>query len=572
CSSMLKNLLKNMEIKMKKAVLLLTFNRLDCLKKVFSVVAQAKPPRLYIASDGPRIDKIGEKEKVQEVRDYLLSHINWDCEVKTRFLDINSGGCGIGVSSAITWFFEHEQDGIILEDDCLPSLSFFRFCEKMLDKYEAEKNIYSIVGYIPIDRVYSYYSYDFATVSHCWGWASWADRWKIFKLDISDIQNDVVKNISYNPEAQKYWTYILHRMQRKEINSWYFPWNFCIAEHKGLTIYPTKNLISNIGAIGEHYSGKDKRLGTPVFDVVVKKYRKKQSTCTMNKILWEHFFNLQNPFRAQKQVKTTDLSKSISNQIPTLTIITVCYNIKDEIERTCKSIVNQTWQDFEWIVVDGGSTDGTVDVLKKYANRINILISEPDKGVYNAMNKGIKLAHGTWLNFMNGGDCFAEKDVLEKVFKDKEYAKNILQGQEERYNRFNKLANIWRFSCIDKRFFLNHSMAHQSVFYRNTLFKKYGMYDESYKYCADTELNLRFVAAGENVELLNFIIAKFWLTGISNNKNVAEARRQEHVEFNNKYFTKEELLHYNTHNRADFAKVVNYRLFNFLPLLSIMED
>lgn len=112
-----------------------------------------------------------------------------------------------------------------------------------------------------------------------------------------------------------------------------------------------------------------------------------------------------------------------------LTIITVCFNIKDEIERTCQSIVNQTWQNFEWIVIDGGSTDGTVDILKKYSDRINILVSEPDKGIYNAMNKGIKLSHGEWLNFMNGGDRFTSNDVLKEVFSGKEYSADVLYGK-----------------------------------------------------------------------------------------------------------------------------------------------
>ena len=117
-----------------------------------------------------------------------------------------------------------------------------------------------------------------------------------------------------------------------------------------------------------------------------------------------------------------------------LTIITVCFNIKDEIERTCQSIVNQTWQNFEWIVIDGGSTDGTVDILKKYSDRINILVSEPDKGIYNAMNKGIKLSHGEWLNFMNGGDRFTSNDVLKEVFSGKEYSADVLYGKKYNYD------------------------------------------------------------------------------------------------------------------------------------------
>lgn len=98
-----------------------------------------------------------------------------------------------------------------------------------------------------------------------------------------------------------------------------------------------------------------------------------------------------------------------------LSVITICYNEKN-IRKTCESIVGQSWQDFEWIVVDGGSTDGTLDVLNEYRDRIDVLISEPDNGIYNAMNKGIARARGEWLNFMNGGDAFCDKTVLEQVF------------------------------------------------------------------------------------------------------------------------------------------------------------
>lgn len=94
-----------------------------------------------------------------------------------------------------------------------------------------------------------------------------------------------------------------------------------------------------------------------------------------------------------------------------LSIVTVCYNEKD-IGRTCESIVSQSCQDFEWIVVDGGSTDGSLEVIKHYKERIDILISEPDNGIYDAMNKGIRLAKGKWINFMNGGDTFADNCIV----------------------------------------------------------------------------------------------------------------------------------------------------------------
>ena len=203
---------------MKKAVLLLTFNRLNYLIHVFEAVRQAKPPRLYIASDGPRPSKEGEKEKVEEVRNYLLSHVDWDCEVKTRFLETNSGGCAKGVSGAINWFFENEEDGIILEDDILPNSSFFSYCEKMLEHYENDKDVYSVVGYLPVADAKGDKTYGFATVSHCWGWATWKDKWKIFQQDISDFDEKIIDNISTNPHIKKYWNYIFEK-QKNNLDS-----------------------------------------------------------------------------------------------------------------------------------------------------------------------------------------------------------------------------------------------------------------------------------------------------------------------------------------------------------------
>jgi hypothetical protein len=241
---------------MKTAVLLVTFNRLDYLKEVLTAVSKAKPPRLYIASDGPRPEKDGEKEKVQEVRDYLLSHIDWDCEVKTRFLEVNSGGCGKGVSGAVTWFFENEPEGIILEDDCVPDLTFFSFCEELLDKYRNDKRVWHIAGDAPIEADDIKESYYFAKIQHCWGWASWADRWKHFTYDISHYGEDVIKKFSDDKYVQKYWKKIQEHMNRKEIDTWDYQWTFNIVANDGLCINPTHCLVSNIGDFGVHYSSK----------------------------------------------------------------------------------------------------------------------------------------------------------------------------------------------------------------------------------------------------------------------------------------------------------------------------
>ena len=161
---------------MNKAVLLITFNRLDYIKEVFEQIKLAKPPRLYLFSDGARKNIEGENEKVQAVRNWVLSNINWNCDVKTKFLETNSGGCAYGIPTAVSWFFKNEQDGIILEDDCVPNQSFFRYCEELLDKYKDDKRIWHITGYGYYNDINAKETYYFAKIQHCWGWASWADR------------------------------------------------------------------------------------------------------------------------------------------------------------------------------------------------------------------------------------------------------------------------------------------------------------------------------------------------------------------------------------------------------------
>ena len=243
----------------------------------------------------------------------------------------------------------------------------------------------------------------------------------------------------------------------------------------------------------------------------------------------------------------------MKKKTPKLTIITICYNIKDEIERTCESIVNQTWQDFEWIVVDGGSTDGTGSILKKYADRIDILISEPDKGIYNAMNKGIKLAHGKWLSFMNGGDCFAERDVLEKVFADKEYDADVLYGYMRMFCS-NGSSYLQKYpDKVSKLYFYEDVIGHQGAFIRHKLFDKYGLYNEKYRIVSDWEKWIIFAHHKCKFQPLKMLVADFWLGGVGCIMNAKHLQEKKNVR--------------NEH----FVWQKKYKLFGFIPLLSIEE-
>lgn len=243
---------------MKKAVLLIIFNRLEETKAVFEQIRVAKPPRLYILSDGARTDihthnGLTEAEVVQQIRDYVLDNIDWNCEVKTRFLDRNLG-CGYGIYKGINWFFEHEEDGIILEDDCVPSQSFFQYAEKLLDKYKDNKRIWHISGSNFLENIKTPYDYYFSKIMHGWGWATWKDRWEKFDFDISFFDLKNLYKFSKNKNIQAYWENIYNLLKDNKIEAWDYQWLFKIVENNGICITPVKNLVTNIGINGVHFT------------------------------------------------------------------------------------------------------------------------------------------------------------------------------------------------------------------------------------------------------------------------------------------------------------------------------
>lgn len=164
-----------------------------------------------------------------------------------------------------------------------------------------------------------------------------------------------------------------------------------------------------------------------------------------------------------------------------ITIVTVCYNAIDDIEKTIVSVINQTYQNINYIVIDGKSTDGTMDIVNKYSDKIDTIISEPDKGIYDAMNKGVKLAKGEWINFMNAGDTFHDKTTISQLFAD-----NIPENAEVVFGdtlfvngtkkRIEKNGNSWRDQYMPA--------CHQSIFCKTQLLRE-SPFDLKYRVCAD---------------------------------------------------------------------------------------
>lgn len=203
--------------------------------------------------------------------------------------------------------------------------------------------------------------------------------------------------------------------------------------------------------------------------------------------------------------------------MPLLSVITICRNIARTIGPTCESISGQTYPDYEWIVVDGNSTDGTLDVLSAYRERMSVLISEDDDGIYNALNKGIRAATGEWIICINGGDMLASPDVLERMAPGLNGDADIVYGDTllAREGRVVKPLRADRVEDAGKLFFVTDNINHQSAFIRRELFERYGLYDERYAIRADYEKWIVFAENNCRFEKKDIFVAVYDMDGLS---------------------------------------------------------
>lgn len=239
------------DFKLTIPVAFIIFNRPDTTERVFAEIAKAKPLKMLVVGDGPRDNRQGEAEKVAAAR-AIIQRVDWDCEVLTNFSDINLG-CKKRVSSGIDWVFEQVEEAIILEDDCLPDPTFFRFCQEMLQRYRHDQRIGMVSGdNFQFGRRYGGDSYYFSKYVHIWGWASWRDRW-IGSYDVTMAKwprvHDEGRLTDMVGDAREavYWGKIFARVYRGEIDTWDYQWVFANWIESRLSIIPATNLISNIG-------------------------------------------------------------------------------------------------------------------------------------------------------------------------------------------------------------------------------------------------------------------------------------------------------------------------------------
>ncbi len=238
---------------MRTPVALIIFNRPNTTAHVFAEIAKAKPSKLLVIADGPRPGRPGEEEKCAAARG-VIERVDWECEVLKNYSDVNLG-CGRRPATGISWVFEQVEEAIILEDDCVPHPSFFRFCEELLERYRDDERIMHIAGSNflcgPAQTKFSYY---FSCFNICWGWASWRRAWSYFdpkcKLWPQLKETSWLADLIKDERAVEHWAREFERAYHEEgyrNHVWDHQWTFAIWANSGLSILPRANLVNNIG-------------------------------------------------------------------------------------------------------------------------------------------------------------------------------------------------------------------------------------------------------------------------------------------------------------------------------------
>jgi hypothetical protein len=236
---------------MRSPLLFLIFNRPETTRQVFAAIRAARPAKLYIAADGPRAGRPAEAKLCEEAR-AIAATVDWPCEVKTLFQEENLG-CKNGVARGISWFFEHESEGIILEDDVLPIPTFFQYCDEMLERYRDDVRI-AMVGGCNLASVRSHDgdSYFFSYYCNIWGWASWRRVWQHYDVTMSQWpawrdSGGLARISGGRAFFAGYWQRTMDAVHAGLIDTWDYQWTFACWWQGGLTILPAFSQVSNLG-------------------------------------------------------------------------------------------------------------------------------------------------------------------------------------------------------------------------------------------------------------------------------------------------------------------------------------
>jgi len=234
-------------------VLLLVFNRPDHTKRVFERLRSMRPQELFVSADGPRSHVDTDASRCAAVR-AIIDRVDWPCTLRTNFLPENHG-CRRAVQAGISWYFQHVESGIIIEDDCLPDPSFFTFCAELLERYRDDPEVMHIAGNNPAPNACRDIeaAYLFSRFSFIWGWATWRRAWQLYDADFSGLEtmlhdpSNGLSKLVQDAAAQRYLLDKFERTRTGDLDTWDYAWFFTILKNKGLCVVPKVNLVQNIG-------------------------------------------------------------------------------------------------------------------------------------------------------------------------------------------------------------------------------------------------------------------------------------------------------------------------------------
>ncbi len=249
------------DFQLKTPVAFIIFNRSETTRRVFAEIAKARPPMLLVIANGPRADHPEDKEKCAAVRE-IIDHVDWDCKVLTNYSDVNIG-CFRCISGGLNWVFDTVEEAIILEDDCVPHPTFFRFCEELLEKYRNDERIAMISGdNFQFGKKRTAYSYYFSRYPHIWGWASWRRAWRYYDANMKlwpEIRDGGwLQDLLGDRRSVWYWKMKFENNYKGRMDIWDYQWTFSCWIQNSLTIIPNVNLISNIGFGADAQHTKEK--------------------------------------------------------------------------------------------------------------------------------------------------------------------------------------------------------------------------------------------------------------------------------------------------------------------------
>ena len=238
------------DYKLNTPVAFFIFRRPETTARVFETIRQVQPPKLLVVADGANPDRPGEAELCDQTKD-IINQVDWDCEVLTNYAPQNLG-CRARVSSGLDWVFAEVEEAIILEDDCLPDLSFYPFAEELLNRYRHDTRIFSITGQnVQLGQQQGDYSYYFSRYTHCWTWASWRRAWQHYDLSMKlwpeVCDRHLLADILGDRQTLKVWQQTFQMCYEEKLNTWDFQWTFANFLQNGLNIVSQKNLVTNIG-------------------------------------------------------------------------------------------------------------------------------------------------------------------------------------------------------------------------------------------------------------------------------------------------------------------------------------